>query len=65
MRNVLLATRKESITFEEHALEDEVTHWMHVDWMVAMTSRDTCHRLLQQRHQSARILQGGITSLLT
>ena len=45
----MLAEHNKPITFEEHALEEEVTHWMHVDWMITMTSTAACHCLLQQQ----------------
>lgn len=39
---------------EECGLEGEMTHWMHVDWMVAKTPRAACHCLLEQIVQSVR-----------
>ena len=43
---LLLARHTNNIVLQEHALEGEVTYWMHVDWMVAMTSRVACHYLI-------------------
>ena len=45
---ILLARHEDSITIEDYALKCELTHWMHVDWMVAMTSKIACHYLLQR-----------------
>ena len=42
---------------EEHAFEDWETHWMHVDWMTAMTPGAVCHCLLQLRYYSATGLE--------
>ena len=42
---------------EDRALEDRMTHWMHVDWMTAVTSRVTSHYLLQLRYYSATVFE--------
>ena len=57
----VLSDRQKKNTYisrcEEHAFEDWETHWMHVDWMTAMTSGAICHYMLQLRCCSATGLE--------
>ena len=61
----MLARHRLPIISEERTLEGGVTHWVHVDWMIAMTSRAACHRLLKVILDSVTILIPDTVNLLT
>ncbi len=56
MKQILLARHRLPIISEERTLEGGVTHWVHVDWMIAMSSRAACHCVLKVILDSVTIL---------